>query len=90
MAMHCIHTNKTAICIGLTGIDQEDTMLVLYPDSPDAQLREILVLLRPNELKEKWDGKRLRANEATAISGINKIVWLDVLEAVASATDSPC
>ena len=47
----------------LTGIVQEDTMLVLFPDHPDPKYREVLVLVRPNELKEKWDGKRLRANE---------------------------
>ncbi|MEY3244873.1 MAG: hypothetical protein RL253_11 [Bacteroidota bacterium] len=64
----------------LTGIRQEDTMLVLYPDHPDKKYREILVLVRPNELKEKWDGKRHRANEATELSGIQTIIWLDVLD----------
>ncbi|WP_341834741.1 aminopeptidase P N-terminal domain-containing protein [Chitinophaga pollutisoli] len=64
----------------LTGIDQEDTMLVLFPDNPDPKYREVLVLVRPNELKEKWDGHRLRREEATAISGIKTIVWLDSLE----------
>ena len=38
----------------LTGIEQEDTMLVLYPDNPDPKYREVLVLVRPNEMKEKW------------------------------------
>lgn len=66
----------------LTGIDQEDTMLVLFPDNPDGKYREVLVLVRPNETKEKWDGKRLRANEATTISGIQRVVWLDSLEAL--------
>jgi Xaa-Pro aminopeptidase len=65
----------------LTGIMQEDTMLVLFPDNPDPRFREVLVLVRPNELKEKWDGKRLRREEATAVSGIRCIVWLDSLEA---------
>ncbi len=64
----------------LTGIDQEDTMLVLFPDNPDPKYREVLVLVRPNELKEKWDGHRLRREEATAISGITTIVWLDTLD----------
>ncbi|MGE7778135.1 aminopeptidase P N-terminal domain-containing protein [Chitinophaga sp. NPDC101104] len=64
----------------LTGIDQEDTMLVLFPDNPDPKYREVLVLVRPNELKEKWDGHRLRREEATAISGIKTIVWLDALD----------
>jgi len=62
----------------LTGVEQEDSMLVLFPDNPDPKYREVLVLVRPNELKEKWDGHRLRANEARAISGIQTIIWLDV------------
>ena len=64
----------------LTGIRQEDTMLVLFPDNPDKKYREVLVLVRPNELKEKWDGRRHRAAEATALSGIQTIVWLDSLD----------
>jgi Xaa-Pro aminopeptidase len=66
----------------LTGIEQEDTMLILYPDNPDPKYKEVLVLVRPNELKEKWDGHRLRVNEATAISGITAIVWLDTLDGI--------
>ncbi len=66
----------------LTGIPQEDSMLILFPDNPDKQYREVLVLVRPNVLKEKWDGKRLSAKEATDISGINTIVWLDSLESL--------
>ena len=66
--------------IWFTGIEQEDSMLILFPDNPDPKYREVLVLVRPNELKEKWDGHRLRRNEATAISGIQTIVWLDVLD----------
>lgn len=65
----------------LSGITQEDSMVVLFPDNPDPKFREVLVLVRPNELKEKWDGKRLRAKEASAMSGIQTIVWLDSLEA---------
>ena len=61
----------------LTGIVQEDTMLVLFPDHPDSKYREVLILVRPNELKEKWDGRRLREEEGKAISGISTIVWLD-------------
>ena len=64
----------------LTGIRQEDTMLILFPDNPDKKYREVLVLVRPNELKEKWDGRRHRAAEATALSGIDTIVWLDTLD----------
>lgn len=64
----------------LSGITQEDSMVILFPDNPDPKYREVLVLVRPNELKEKWDGKRLRVKEAQQISGINTIVWLDSLD----------
>jgi len=66
----------------LSGVTQEDSMVILFPDNPDLKYREVLVLVRPNELKEKWDGKRLRVNEAQAISGIKTIVWLDSLDAL--------
>ncbi|MFN8247126.1 MAG: Xaa-Pro aminopeptidase [Ferruginibacter sp.] len=66
----------------LTGIEQEDTMLVLFPGNPDPKYREVLVLVRPNEMKEKWDGYRLRINEARAMSGIHTIVWLDSIESM--------
>lgn len=66
----------------LSGIIQEDSLVILFPDNPDPRMREVLALVRPNELKEKWDGKRLRAKEATGISGIATIVWLDTLDAL--------
>jgi len=65
----------------LTGVEQEGSMIILFPDNPDPKYREVLVLVRPQELKEIWDGKRLRAHEATAISGMKTIVWLDVVDA---------
>jgi Xaa-Pro aminopeptidase len=64
----------------LCGIEQEDTMVILYPDNPDEKYREVLVLVRPVELKEKWDGRRLRAEEAKEISGIKTVIWLDNLD----------
>jgi len=64
----------------LSGIEQEETMVILYPDNPDPKYREVLVLIRPNELKEKWNGHQLRKNEAEAISGMKTIVWLDALD----------
>jgi len=64
----------------LTGVEQEDTMLVLYPDNPDFKYREVLVLVRPNALKEKWDGHRLTSTEGSDISGIQTVIWLDTLD----------
>ena len=78
-ALHPFKQNTDLVW--LSGITQEDSMVILFPDNPDPKFREVLVLVRPNELKEKWDGKRLRASEAAAISGIKTIVWLDTLDA---------
>lgn len=78
-ALHSFKQNTDLVW--LSGITQEDSMLVLFPDNPDPKYREVLVLVRPNELKEKWDGKRLRAKEAAELSGIKTIIWLDTIEA---------
>ena len=76
------HFKQNSDLYWLSGIHQEDSMVILFPDNPDKKYREVLVLVRPNELKEKWDGKRLRKEEATSVSGIQTIVWLDTVVAL--------
>ncbi len=82
-ALHEFKQNSDLFWV--SGIEQEGTMVILFPDNPDPKYREVLVLVRPQELKEIWDGKRLRANEATAISGMTTIVWEDVLDGMLQA-----
>src|SRR5262245_29231129 len=60
-ALHNFRQNSDLIW--LSGIEQEDSMVILFPGHPDPKYREVLVLVRPNELKEKWDGKRLKVQE---------------------------
>jgi Xaa-Pro aminopeptidase len=79
-ALHAYKQNSDLFW--LSGIEQEESMVILFPGNPDAKYREVLVLVRPNELKEKWDGKRLRINEAKEISGMQTIVWLDSVDAL--------
>jgi Xaa-Pro aminopeptidase len=76
------HFKQNSDVFWLSGVTQEDSMVILFPDNPDPKYREVLVLVRPNELKEKWDGKRLRVNEAQSMSGMKTIVWLDSLDAL--------
>lgn len=64
----------------LTGIEQEETMVILYPDNPQKKYKEVLVIVRPNELKEKWDGHRLTKEEAQKISGMDTIIFVDELQ----------
>lgn len=65
----------------LSGIVQEKSMVVLFPDHPEEKYREVLVLLRPNEHLEKWEGHKLTKEEAAAISGIKTILWADAFDA---------
>lgn len=71
--------------IWLSGVVQEKTMVVLYPNHPDKQYREVLVILRPNELLEKWEGHKLTREEASTISGIKTVIFLDQLDALLHA-----
>lgn len=65
----------------LSGVVQEKTMVILYPDNADKSAREVLVVQRPNEMLEKWNGHLLRKEEATAISGIENVQFVDSIDA---------
>jgi Xaa-Pro aminopeptidase len=67
--------------VWLTGIVQEKTMVILYPDNADKNATEVLVILRPNETLEKWEGHKLNKEEATAISGIKNVIYTDQVDA---------
>ncbi|MHC1766958.1 MAG: aminopeptidase P family protein [Verrucomicrobiia bacterium] len=60
----------------LTGIQQEESILVLAPDAYDKSLREVLFLREPNELMRIWEGHKLSKDEAVGISGIKTVKWL--------------
>ena len=60
----------------LTGVRQEETILLLAPDAFDRQHREILFVRQPNEQLAIWEGHKLTKDQATAISGITNVKWL--------------
>jgi Xaa-Pro aminopeptidase len=60
----------------LTGIEQEETILLIYPDAHEENQREILFLREPNPLAETWEGHKLTKEEARKISGIKRVEWL--------------
>lgn len=60
----------------LTGIDQEKSILMLFPDSPNPALREVLFLLETNEHIAVWEGHKYTKDEAAAASGIETVHWL--------------
>ncbi len=60
----------------LTGVHQEETILLLAPDAFDPNHREILFVREPNEHLKIWEGHKLTKESATKISGIKNIKWL--------------
>src|SRR5215470_4961675 len=60
----------------LSGIEQEESILVLYPDAFDEQLREVLFMRQPTDELKVWEGHKHTKESATAISGIKTIKWL--------------
>jgi Xaa-Pro aminopeptidase len=60
----------------LTGVEQEETMLLLYPDAHEENLREILFLRETNDLIATWEGHKLTKQEASDVSGLKRVEWL--------------
>jgi Xaa-Pro aminopeptidase len=66
----------------LSGLDQEETILLIYPDAPEAHLREIAFVRETSELISIWEGHKYTKEEATAISGIKNVQWTSNFEAI--------
>lgn len=60
----------------LTGIEQEESVLVIAPNAFDERQREVLFLREPNPHLKTWEGHKLSKEEATKISGIKNVKWL--------------
>src|ERR1700710_2206091 len=66
----------------LTGIDQEQSILILYPDCPNPLYKEVLFLRQTNEHIAIWEGHKYTKEEACKASGIENVQWLNELEAI--------
>jgi Xaa-Pro aminopeptidase len=66
----------------LTGIDQEQSILVLFPDCPNQHYKEVLFLRQTNEHIAIWEGHKYTKEEARAASGIQNIYWLSEYESI--------
>jgi Xaa-Pro aminopeptidase len=61
----------------LSGIDQEQTILLLYPDCPNPLYREVLFLRQTNDYIKVWEGYKYTKEQAKEASGITSIYWLE-------------
>ncbi|MEM7101548.1 MAG: aminopeptidase P N-terminal domain-containing protein [Bacteroidota bacterium] len=66
----------------LSGIDQEESVLVLYPDCIKAGFQEVLFLRKTNEHIAIWEGHKYTKEEATKTSGIQKVFWLEDMDRI--------
>ena len=66
----------------LTGIDQEETFLILFPDAPEAKHREILFSRKTNEYLMWWEGKKHTVQSAQMTSGIDNVMWNDQFDPI--------
>ena len=74
----------------LSGVDQEESILVLFPDCPNEELREVLFLRETNEHIAVWEGEKLTKEAAFATSGIKTVYWLQDLEKVIFEMSTYC
>ena len=66
----------------LSGVDQEESILVLFPDAPKDNHKEILFLKETNEHIAVWEGEKLTKEAALKTSGIKTVYWLQEMEKI--------
>ena len=66
----------------LSGVDQEESILVMFPDCPNKKHREILFLKETNDHIAVWEGEKLTKKRAFEVSGIKTVYWLQDLKKV--------
>lgn len=64
----------------LSGIDQPETVLVLFPDCIKDDFQEIAFIKRTNEFTRIWEGQNLNKADARSVSGISQVFWLDEMD----------
>ncbi len=66
----------------LSGIDQEETVLVICPDTPEEKQKEILFIKETNEQIATWEGQKHSKETAQDISGIKTVHWTSELDGI--------
>jgi Xaa-Pro aminopeptidase len=85
-----MHFKQNTDLFWLTGVNQEETVLILFPDSPDPKMKEILFLRETSDMIAVWEGKKLSKKEATEVTGIENVMWLSDFPRVFRALVTDC
>ncbi|MCU0443627.1 MAG: aminopeptidase P family protein [Microscillaceae bacterium] len=74
----------------LSGIDQEESILVIFPDAKEEKFKEVLFLRETNEHIAVWEGHKYTKSEATQTSGIRSVFWLSEFKTIFNALMGQC
>ena len=74
----------------LSGVDQEESVLLLFPDCPNEKYREILFVRETNDHIAVWEGAKLTKEAAFETSGIKTVFWLQDLEKILFELSTYC
>lgn len=74
----------------LSGIDQEESILLLYPDARDEKMREMLFVRETNDHILTWEGYKLTKEQAREVSGIKNIHWTSEFKQVLNTVMAQC
>lgn len=66
----------------LSGIDQEESILLLFPDAVEEKHKEVLFVRKTDEHIAVWEGPKLTKEEATKVSGIETVYWLEEFDTI--------
>ncbi len=66
----------------LSGLDQEETVVVLFPDCPKEGYSEVAFIKKTSERIAQWEGEKLSIEQAKEIAGIAKVFWLDEMDSI--------
>ncbi|MEM7187650.1 MAG: aminopeptidase P N-terminal domain-containing protein, partial [Bacteroidota bacterium] len=64
----------------LCGLDQAETILVLFPNCIKEGFRELVFIKRTDKFTARWEGQKYSKEEARAVSGIEKVYWVDEMD----------
>lgn len=74
----------------LSGVDQEESILILFPDAYEAKHKEVLFLRETNDHIAVWEGAKLTKAQATQLTGIETVYWLSEFDRVFQELATQC
>lgn len=74
----------------LSGVDQEESILILFPDAYEAKHKEVLFLRETNDHIAVWEGAKLTKVQATQLTGIETVYWLSEFDRVFQELATQC